>query len=155
MNSNVRPGKTLNIVLDDALCACDNWEIRLDKFEYPTLESAATLYPIGTNERSGTNMISCSALRDHYHSHFGIYGVSDPIEVDESERVISHPIALVSDDDEDDHWGDEYLEGDDDVDITDRTYQQPTPEEHDAWKLTILSLFERRFQMLQEATNKR
>lgn len=155
MDTNYRPGKTLKDVLDDALCACDSWEVRLDKFERPTLESPATLYPVGSDERHRIIMINCKSLRDHYHAYFQISDGSKSIEVDESEQVISHPIALAEDDDEDDHWGDEYLEGDEDIDITDRVYQQPTAEQHDFWKLTILSLCQKRFEALEHAQNKR
>jgi len=152
MNSQHKP---LSTVISEALTACENWEIILVNFERPTLDSLAFLRYKNSQPVLGVIMLSAEAVRLHYENHFRI-GDDRPsvITVDELEDQFNHRLSLVgdSDDDDDDGWGEEYLEIGED--ITGNRYTDPTQEEVDTWKLEILKLMDRRFEMLLEATTK-
>lgn len=148
--SNVRPGKTLDLVIDDAYCASGKQQIRLDEFKSPTLESRATLYPQDADQRYGTIVMDCDELRSHYRRHFNI--PEPPIRVNYEVPENPRPIGW-DDDDDDDHWGDEYLEieGEDHEDY--RPEKTPTDAEYLVWKLQILSMIRSRFEVIQHARN--
>lgn len=146
-----RQHKPLGTVILEALTACEMWEIVLVNFERPTLDSLALLRYKNSPSKSGVIMLSAEAVRLHYENHFRI-GCDRPsvITVDELEHQFNHRISLLgdSDDEDDDGWGEEYLEIGED--ITNHRYKDPTQEEVDDWKLQILELMQRRFEMLQE-----
>lgn len=130
--NNVRPGIILDTVIDEAFCTGGLWEIRLEKAENPQLNSRATLSKIGVCTH-GVVAISCDDLRSHYRRHFGIK--EGPPKIQEE----SHDY----DDFEDDHWGDEYLEGcdtDDEADL--RPEVSPTAKEYLDWKMSVLLLIQ-------------
>jgi len=119
--------KILELVIDEALCDLQESEIRLDSMEFPKLDSLAGLYLIGTARDIGVIAISSEYLRSHYIEHFGL------TEVNEYETV--------ADDEDNDHWGDEYLEG------TNLLPEYlPDPQEYLSWKLLILAIIKIRFQ---------
>ena len=148
--SNIRPGKTLKIVIDDAYCACDIWEIRLAKFDEPTLDSLAALCPTEARESGGMKAITSAELRSHYRKHFNIPEAPIPVEEDGEDEP---RLAADDYDDDDDGWGDEYLE-DDQENPSDRAPRfAPTDEEYDAWKLEILALIKARYDKIKAVMN--
>lgn len=149
--SNVRPGRTLDLVIDDAYCATGKQTIRLDEFKSPTLESRATLYPKDADKKYGTIVLDCDELRSHYRKYFNI--PEPPVRVNYEPPEEPRPIGW-DDDGDNDHWGDEYLEIEGDEPEDYRPEKASAAEQYFAWKLNILSLIRGRFERIEHARDK-
>jgi hypothetical protein len=150
LNMNSKPEK-MSAVLESALTANNSLEIVIISSERPALESIACLCHQMAMNAPGMPMLSVPAVRAHYEDYFRIPDDRvSMITVDELEDRFCHQISLTEEDD--DGWGEEYLEPGED--ITGDRYRNPTAEELNDWKLAVLELMGRRFDMLQEANSK-
>lgn len=157
MNSNP---ENLSAVLESALTASDSMELVLAYFEHPTLESKAFLQDQKSLGTLGTPMLSVEAVRSHYENYFRIPDDRPRmITVDELEDQFNHRISVVCDCENDDGWEEylndawgEYIEPEED--ITGDRYVSPTAECLQEWKLAVLELMQRRFEMLKAAGSK-
>lgn len=158
MDSNVRPGKTIEEILDDAYCGTGKWELRLEKWESPRLDSRARAYRLQENKKDVIT-IDCADIRERYRKRFGI-SKSDKSDRPSNTRPLferCQPAPIVPVDDDDDCWGEEWLDNDQAEEITppyDAGYISPTAEEYNSFKLAIMSLIVRRFEVLDHARNK-
>lgn len=147
--NNIRQSKALDLIIDDAYCASGKQQIRLDKFECPTLESRATLYPKNADKKYGMIVMDCDELRSHYRKYFNVFA-SDWLNDEYPQKT---DIVIGWNDDDDNHWGDEYLEtGNDEIEDY-HPVVSPTPNEYQAWKLQILNLIKSRFEVIEHAKN--
>jgi hypothetical protein len=145
--------ESLSAVLENALTAGESLEIVLISSERPTLESIVCLCKQMDMNTPGMPMLSVPAVRTHYEDYFRIPDDRPSVfSVDELEDQFCHQITLAGEEDDDDGWGEEYLEPG--KDITNDRYRDPSAEELNDWKLAVLELMGRRFDMLQEANSK-
>ena len=155
MDSNVRPGKTIEEILDDAYCGSGKWELCLEKWESPRLDSRARAYPL-LQGKEDVIAIDCADIRKRYRVSFGIPEPDRPSAIRPLvER--SRPAPIIPIDDDDDGWGEEWIDNDQAEEITppyNAGYRSPTAEEYNGFKLAIMSLIVRRFEVLDHARNK-